>query len=241
MAILSFFAKSQPQTVYPEVDLSLLEQPPSDIAQALFVADDIIKDILSLAAFVCNMPTHYPKGRGKLLKTENISNQISKKLTLLQKYLKHISFSTLSFHDGYTVEKLLQSIDELSMITEHLTHIARVSKAISKLKSPLSFVAQKELDELWNRIDIILQTLEDAFLKSNSITSMWMLRQNSIIQEQIKDLKKNHIKRLRSGTCCIETGICFLDLLYDYEQISMHCTTLFHEAFIMDHYEERKG
>lgn len=241
MAILSFFTKTQTQTDYHELDSSLLEQPPSDIAQALFVADDIIKDILSLAAFVCNMPTHYPKGSGKLLKAENISNQISKKLILLKKYLKHISYSTLSFNDGYAVEKLLLSIDELNMITDHLTHIARVSKAISKLRSPLSFVAQKELDELWNRIDIILRTLEDAFLKSNSITSMWMARQNSIIQEQIKDLKKNHIKRLRSGTCSIETGMCFLDLLHDYEQISAHCTALFHEAFIMDHLEERKG
>lgn len=209
--------------------------------QALFVADDILKDILSLASFVCNLPTHYQKGSGKLLKAENISSQIRKKLTLLKKYLKRISYSTLTFHDGYALEKLLQSIDELDAITDYLTHIAKVSKAISKLKSPLSFAAQKEINELWSRIDILLRTLENAFLKSNSITSMWMLRQNSIIQEQIKDLKKNHIQRLRDGACNIETGMCFLELLYDYEQISAHCTALFHEAFIMDHYEERKG
>ncbi len=211
------------------------------LTQALLVSDDIMKDILSLAAFVCNMPTTYSRGSGKLLKAENISCHIYKKLELLRKYLKNIPYCTLSYADSHTAEQLLQSIDELSLITEHLTHIARVSKSISRLKSPLSFAAQRELVELWSRLDVILKTLEDAFLKSNSITSMWMLRQNSIIQEQIKDLKKNHIKRLRSGTCCIETGICFLDLLYDYEQITIHCTTLFHEAFIMDHYEERKG
>ena len=211
------------------------------LAQALLVSDDIIKDILSLAAFVCNMPTHYPKGSGKLLKAENISKHIYKKLALLDKYLNSISYSALSYTDSYTVEQLLQSIDELSLLTEHLTHIARVSKTVSRLKSPLSFAAQKELSELWSRIDIILKTLEEGFLKSNSITSMWMLRQNSMIQEQIKGLKKNHITRLRSGKCSIETGMCFLDLLYDYEQIALHCTALFHEAFIMDTLEERKG
>lgn len=200
--------------------------------QAFFVADDIIKDILSLAGLVCNMPTHYPRGSGKLLKTATISNQINKKLTLLKKYLKHISYDTLSVPDADFAKKLLQSTDELSMLAYHLAHIANVSKAGSKLKAPLSFAAQKELGELWSRIDIILRTLEDAFLKSNSITSMWMIRQNVIIQEQIKDLKKNHIKRLRNGTCCIEAGIYFLELLDDYGQISIHCTTLFHEAFI---------
>ena len=211
------------------------------LAQALLVSDDIIKDILSLATFVRNMPIHYQKGSGKLLKAETLGSHIYKKMDLLNKYLKHISYCSLSYDDSYAVERLLQSIHELRGITEHLTHIARVSKTISRLKTPLSFSAQKELSELWSRIDTIFRTLEEAFLKSNSITSMWMLRQNSIIQEQIKDLKKNHITRLRSGKCSIETGMCFLDLLHDYEQIAMHCTTLFHEAFITDHLEERKG
>ncbi len=211
------------------------------LAQALFVANDIIKDILSLAAFVCNMPNHYPKGSGKLLKAENISNQIHKKLMLLKKYLTHISYSTLSFNDDYVMDKLLQSIEELSMITDSLIHIAKISKAISKLKSPLSFTAQRELNELWERIDLILRTLEDGFLKSNSITSMWMSRQHTVVQEQIKDAKKNHIKRLRSGTCNIETGMYFLDLLNECEQVSSHGTALFQEEFIMDNLEERNG
>lgn len=240
MAIVHFFTKSQPQTDYEMFNSTLLEQP-SDIAQASFVVDDIIKDILSLAGFVCNLPINYQKGSGKLLKAENISNQINKKQALLKKYLKRISFNTLSVNDNLDFEKLLQSIDELSMITAHLTHIAKISKSISKLKSPLSFTAQREFDELWERISLILRTLEDAFLKSNSITTMWMLRQHAIVQEHIKDAKKNHIKRLRNGTCNVETGMFFLDLLHDCEQISLHCTALFQEAYIMNYLEERKG
>lgn len=211
------------------------------LAQALFVSDDILENILSLESLVCSMPTNYIKGKHKLLQAENISSQINKKLILLKKYLKRLSYSTLSYSDGYTAERLLQSIDELRIITEHLLHIAKVSKAISKLKSPLSFTAQRELDALLDRINVILRTLQDAFLKSNAITSKWMLRQDTVIQEQIKGVKKNHIERLRNGTCNIETGMCFLDLLNDYAQISTHCTALFHEEFIIDYLEERKG
>ena len=240
MAIVRFFTKSQSKEDYQMFNPALLEQP-SDMAQATFVVDDIMKDILSLAAYVCNMPTYYQKGSGKLLKAENISNQITKKLALLKKYLKRISFYTLSVNENHDIEKILQSTDELSMITYHLTHIAKVSKSLSKQKSPLSLTAQREFDELWERIALILRTLEDAFLKSNSITSMWMLRQHTIVQEHIKDTKKNHIKRLRCGTCHVETGMYFLDLLNDCEQISSHCTALFQEAYIMDHLEERKG
>lgn len=240
MAIIHFFTKPQPQTDY-QMLIPPLSDLPSDMTQASFVVDDIMKDILSLAGFVCNMPTYYQRGSGKLLKAENISNQINKKLAFLKKYLKRISFCTQPDNENHDIEKLLQSTDELSMITYHLTHIAKVSKSLSKQKSPLSFTAQREFDDLWERIALILRTLENAFLKSNSITSMWILRQHTIVQEHIKETKKNHIKRLRCGTCNVETGIYFLDLLNDCEQISSHCSALFQEAYIMDHLEERKG
>lgn len=210
-------------------------------AQALLVSDDIIKDILSLAAFVCNMPTHYPKGNGKLLKVEKLTCHIEKKLAFLDKYLKNISCDTLSHTDSLAVEQLVQIIDELSLLKKHLTHIAIVSETVSQLRTPLSFAAKEELTELWSYIDIILKALEEGFLNSSSIPSMWMPDRNSMIQEQIKVLKKNHISRLRSGSCSIETGMYFLDLLYDYEQIVLHCTALFHETFIMYTLEERKG
>lgn len=241
MAILSFFTKPEPHTDYPQLNQGFLEEPPSVLAQALLVSDDIIKDILSLAAFVCNMPIHCPKGNGKLLKVENINSHIEKKLALLDKYLRSISYGTLSHTDSHAVEQLIRIIHELGLLTEHLAHIAIVSKTVSRLRTPLSFAAKKELSELWSCIDIILKTLEEGFLNSNYIPSMWILEQNSMIQEQIKALKKNHISRLRSGSCNIETGIYFLDLLYDYEQIVLHCTALFHETFIMNTLEERKG
>lgn len=130
---------------------------------------------------------------------------------------------------------------ERTTLTTQEYLVSNISKAISKLKSPLSFTAQRELDALLDRINVILRTLQDAFLKSNAITSKWMLRQDIVIQEQIKGVKKNHIERLRNGTCNIETGMCFLDLLNDYAQISTHCTALFHEEFIIDYLEERKG
>lgn len=83
-------------------------------------------------------------------------------------------------------------------------------------------------------MDTLLKKLDEAFLKGNYITGMWMERQNSMIQEQIKELKQNHIKRLRNGKCSVETGMFYLDLLTDCEQIALHCTNLFDEAFIMD-------
>ncbi len=215
------------------------ERPAFALEQADRVSENIIREILTLAADVCNMPTNYRNGNDKPIKAKG--SCIDQRLRQLEGYLTKLANRPLSLMDRYTLNQLLDSIDELSAITLHLTHIAEVSKTIRRQKRPLSFPAQREVTELWKRLDTILNKLEEAFLKANSITGRWMLGQNSLIQEQIKAFKKNHIQRLRSGSCCVETGICFLELLYDYEQIAVHCTNLFGEEFTTNYLDERKG
>lgn len=236
MAIFRLFNNTE-DSLLP--DEHLQEKPALAFVQALSVSEDIIRDILALAADVCNMPTNYRKGGDKAVKAKGIG--IDHRLQKLKEYLTRLANRPLSLMNRCMLNQLMMSIDELSTISAHLTHIAEVSKAIRKQKHPLSFPAQRELTELWKRMDTILKKLEEAFLKANTITSIWMLGQNSIIQEQIKDLKKNHIQRLRNGTCSVETGICFLELLYDYEQIAIHCTNLFGEEYTTTYLEERKG
>lgn len=221
------------------LDERFLEKPAFALQQAQTVTENVIKDILMLALHVCELPTTYLKGSAKAANDE--SNRITNQLEQLNEYLMCISNCQLSAKDSYTVKQLFQSISELNGISAHLAHIAEVSKIISKQKHSFSPPARKELRELWSRVDIILKKLDEAFLKGNSITSMWIARQNSLIQEEIKELKKNHIKRLRNGKCSVETGMCFLDLLMDYEQIASHCTNLFDEAFIMNNIEERNS
>ena len=43
----------------------------------------------------------------------------------------------------------------------------------------------------------------------------------------LKDnLKRRHVKRLREGTCTIELGFIFSDLLTNYERVSDHCSNI---------------
>ena len=209
------------------------------LAQAQNQSEHIVTELLTLSAFVSSLPAYYPKGSLKTAKAD--STRIHDELEQLKECLKQISYTSLSSGESYTANQLLLSMDELTGIADHLLHIAELSKVISRQKQPLSLAALKDLRELWDRIDTLLQKLVEAFLKGNYITCMWMKRQNSIIQELIKELKKNHIKRLRNGTCSVETGMFFLELLTDCEQIAAHCTNLFDETFIMDSTEERKG
>lgn len=221
------------------LDIQFFEKPAFALMQALTVSESIVSDILTLSAFVYSLPAHYQKESSRNVKAE--AGKIRSQIEQLNAYLMTLSNMQLSAKDSHTVNQLLQSIGELNGITDHLSHMADLSKSISRQKHPLSLAALKDLRELWSRMDIMLRKLDEAFLKGNYITGMWMERQNSMIQEQIKELKQNHIKRLRNGRCNVETGMFYLDLLTDCEQIALHCTNLFDEAFIMDSTEERKG
>lgn len=221
------------------LDIRLREKPAFALIQALTISESIVSDILTLSAFVYSLPAHYQKRNSRNAKAEAV--KIISQLEQLTAYLMTLSNMQLAAKDSHTVNQLLQSISELNGITDHLSHMADLSQSISRQKHPLSLAALKDLRELWSRMDIMLRKLDEAFLKGNYITGMWMERQNSLIQEQIKELKQNHIKRLRNGRCNVETGMFYLDLLTDCEQIALYCTNLFDEAFILDSTEERKG
>ena len=47
-----------------------------------------------------------------------------------------------------------------------------------------------------------------------------------VIDELNKDVKKNHMKRLRKGKCTIELGLVLSDLAMNYERVADHCSNI---------------
>ena len=58
--------------------------------------------------------------------------------------------------------------------------------------------------------------------------------------DQIKDaLKAQHIERLKQGTCSIDAGVIFLEILTNLERIADHCSNI--AAYVVGYEGEQKG
>ncbi|MBQ3322107.1 MAG: PhoU domain-containing protein, partial [Firmicutes bacterium] len=47
-----------------------------------------------------------------------------------------------------------------------------------------------------------------------------------IIDDMVDTMKSNHAVRLKEGTCTVERGVSFIEMLTDIERISDHCNNV---------------
>ena len=50
--------------------------------------------------------------------------------------------------------------------------------------------------------------------------------QDQVIAALVKQIKSNHIRRLRDGLCSVEYGIALEDLLNSYNRSAAHCSNV---------------
>lgn len=210
------------------LDERFLENPAYALTRAKAVSVSITEDVLFMSQYVYPMIYTYEKGNAKqaLLMSEDIAEE----LKYLHDYLAKISAEPLTEDDNLLVNHLLQSAGYINGITANLVAMAQTAKSISKNEKSLSDLAKDELSDLWKNTSALLQSLTRFYTEEPVFPAQWMQEQYQAIQKQIKSLKKSHIKRLKDGKCNAKTGMHFLDLLTECEQITFHATTLMSES-----------
>ena len=65
-----------------------------------------------------------------------------------------------------------------------------------------------------------------AFSTNNLETAALVEPQDQVISALVKQIKSNHIRRLRDGLCSVEYGIALEDLLNSYNRSAAHCSNV---------------
>ena len=218
----------QDNPVLALLDERFLEKPAYALTRAKSVSVSITEDVLFMSQTVYPMLGAYEKGDAK--QALAMSEDIAEEIKYLHDYLVKISSAPLTEEDNYLVNHLLQSAGYINGITANLVAMAQTAKSLHKGKVPLTETAKKELDELWNSTSVLLQCMTRFYTDEPVFPAQWMSDQQQATQKQIKALKKSHIKRLKDGKCNAKTGMHFLNLLTECEQITFHATTLMSES-----------
>ena len=68
--------------------------------------------------------------------------------------------------------------------------------------------------------------LEFAFFKDDLEKAYSVEPLEDRVDELCSELKLRHVDRLRSGTCSLEVGFVFNDLLTNFERVADHCSNI---------------
>ena len=141
-------------------------------------------------------------------------------------FLVKLSSHSMSDNDSRQVAKLLHTIGDFERLGDHAVNLLRSAREIREKKIVFSDQAVRELRELTEALSEILELTIRSFTENDLALAQRVEPLEQVIDAMIAVAKNSHIERLQAGTCTIQTGFVWSDLLTNYERVSDHCSNI---------------
>ncbi|MCR5678489.1 MAG: Na/Pi cotransporter family protein [Agathobacter sp.] len=145
---------------------------------------------------------------------------------VLGSYLIKLSQKNISAADSKSMSVILHSISDFERISDHALEIAKAAKEIHKKELSFSKSARREMVTINNAVRTICNLTVDIFCNNDNAKAVHVEPLEEVIDTLTKQIKQNHIKRLKKGKCSIEIGFILEDILTGLERVSDHCSNI---------------
>lgn len=155
--------------------------------------------------------------------TESVIDRYEDKLGT---YLMKITSKSLSQSQSEEVSKYLHTISDFERISDHALNISEAAKEIHDKDLQFSPEACHELDVIESAVREILSIAVGAFVENDPQRAARVEPLEEIIDGLCDEMKSHHVDRLQSGSCTLDLGFVFNDLLTNYERVADHCSNI---------------
>ena len=155
--------------------------------------------------------------------TESVIDRYEDKLGT---YLMKITSKSLSQSQSEEVSKYLHTISDFERISDHALNISEAAKEIHDKDLQFSPEACHELDVIESAVREILSIAVGAFVENDPQRAARVEPLEEIIDGLCDEMKSHHVERLQSGSCTLNQGFVFNDLLTNYERVADHCSNI---------------
>ena len=141
-------------------------------------------------------------------------------------YLMKLTGKRLSSRDNRMLNVLLYTISDIERIADYAVQISKAAEEVHQKKVNFSEFAQQELEVIEAAVLDTMSLTASCFSTNNLETAALVEPQDQVISALVKQIKSNHIRRLREGLCTVEYGITLEDLLNSYSRCAAHCSNV---------------
>lgn len=145
---------------------------------------------------------------------------------ILGSYLVKLSSHQVSDRDSAEISKLLKAIGDFERISDHGVNIIESAEELHQKKIKFSPEAQQELNILCSAVSEILSLSYKAFINNDLAAAKSIEPLEQVIDDLKNKMRDSHILRLKEGTCSIEAGFVWADLLTNLERTADHCSNI---------------
>lgn len=227
--LVTFLFKDKPEELEDRAEIEKLEErfivnPTLAIERSKqvlgFMAEKTRKN---LTRSIRLLTEYEQEGFDKVLQQEDVIDQYEDKLG---SYLVKVTSAEVSDAQSRELSLMLHAIGDLERIGDHAVNIVEAAKEINDKKIEFSGEAKIELEVLSNAIQEIVSLAIDTFNNEDVELAKRVEPLEELVDILCDELKLRHVNRLQAGTCTLNQGFIFNDLITNYERVSDHCSNL---------------
>ena len=201
-----------------------LQHPALSIAQSRLVTNSMAERAEGNLLMAVGLRNRWSDKDFRMVgETESVIDRYEDKLGT---YLMKITSKSLSQSQSEEVSKYLHTISDFERISDHALNISEAAKEIHDKDLQFSPEACHELDVIESAVREILSIAVGAFVENDPQRAARVEPLEEIIDGLCDEMKSHHVDRLQSGSCTLNQGFVFNDLLTNYERVADHCSNI---------------
>ena len=141
-------------------------------------------------------------------------------------YLIKLSRNQITDNDSATVSRLLKVIGDYERIADHSVNLLEAAEELAEKGIEFSPEARHEIETMCAASREILALSKTAFIDNDLEAAYKIEPLEQVIDDLKEHLRNQHILRLKDGTCTVEAGFVWADILTDLERVADHCSNI---------------
>jgi len=154
-----------------------------------------------------------------LEKKEDLTDVLQKEIT---DFLVKLSQKSITQETSQEVASMMNMVNDLERVGDHCENLWTLNQRKLDQKITFSEIAMNEISEISDLTREFLATIVQALGDKNTGIFDEAHRLEDGIDDIEERLRNNHIKRLNTGECTVNSGLIFIDMLHNFEKIGDH-------------------
>lgn len=226
--IVRKLVRDDPEDLEDEADFDLLEErlvtyPSLAIGQCHRVMNGMAKKVRKNVNRAMNLINEYHQEKFEKVQRKEV--MIDKYESHLGEYLMKLTRQPMSTEQSRQVSLYLHTISDFERIGDHASYIAYMTNEMKEKNTVFSKEARGELNVVMEAVREIVNITCHAFLEDDTDEARRVAPLGVVVSALCDELKLHHVERLSSGTCGLEEGTAFNDILNSFNRIAAHCAS----------------
>ena len=207
-----------------EVDERLMATPSIAIAQCRSLTADMARSCIdSLQSALTALESYDESLRERVWREEKDADRYE---DVLGSYLVRLNSQDLSEADSLETASLLHVLGDFERISDHAVNLVDAAQELWEKNIAFTGGARRELAILTAAVMECAAGTVSAFCYGDAAMLARIEPLEHTVDELKEELRARHIHRMQQGSCSIEAGFVWSDLITNLERVTDHCSNV---------------